>query len=46
MRFPTLSGGVKSQNVLCLAAKCLLNLAQQHIHKHICIAQYFSMFLF
>lgn len=37
MRFPALSGGVKSQNMLCLAAKCLLNLAQQHTHTPICI---------
>lgn len=32
MRFPALSGGVKSQNGLCLAAKCLFNVAQQHIY--------------
>lgn len=35
MRFPALSGAVKSQNVLSLAAECLFNLAQQHIHTYI-----------
>lgn len=47
MRFPALSGGVRSQNVLWLADECLLNLAQQHTHTqtHIYTYKYFSMCL-